>query len=77
MRATGRQGRDGAEEGGGGPCRANTPETRPETGLLRHLHCVINVQRQLWFTNPEDTQCVVYGEGSIIFQHGPLVLKID
>lgn len=27
MRATGRQGRDGAEEGGGGPCRANTQET--------------------------------------------------
>lgn len=48
-----------------------------DSGLLCHLHCVINVQRQLWFTNPGDPLCVVYGEGSIIFQHGPLVLKID
>lgn len=30
MRATGRQGRDGAEEGDGGPLRANAQETRPE-----------------------------------------------
>lgn len=75
MRATGRQGRDGAEEGGGGPLGQTLK--RGDQRPWPPVWLITTVQRQLWFTNPEDPLCVVYGEGSIIFQHGPLVLKID